>query len=50
MEMSQGNFLYSYLKHTRIPFFSENQRTGVWNRFCHGGWYQWEEAGCGERV
>jgi hypothetical protein len=47
MEMSQGNFLCSYLKQTKCHFTkSENERAKqvpVWED-------QWEVGGCGERV
>jgi hypothetical protein len=41
MEMS----LCSYLKQTKnviFFFLLQNQRTGVQNRSCLDGWYQWE--------
>jgi hypothetical protein len=52
MEMSQGNFLCSYLKHTKISFFfllykireQEGRISLAWGE---GHWYQWEEVGKG---
>jgi hypothetical protein len=38
MEISQGNSLCSYLKQTKMSFFSlQNWRTGVWNSPASGG-------------
>jgi hypothetical protein len=37
MEKSQGNSLYSYLKQTKMLFFSQKWRTGGQNR-SWGGW------------
>jgi hypothetical protein len=59
IEISQGNFLHSYLylKQAKITFFSffhlQNQRTGGWNRSCPvgdlvpvgGGRWQGKEVG-----
>jgi hypothetical protein len=46
MEMSQWNTLYSYLKQTKMPFFS---RTGKQNRSCLGDGYWWEDENIRKR-
>jgi hypothetical protein len=53
MEMSQGNSLCSYLKQTKMSFFSFFYKIGEqegWTGPSWGGWYQWERGGGGERV
>jgi hypothetical protein len=48
MKISQGNFLCNYLK--QKCHFSPFYKTVEQNRFCLGGWYQWDGGGGGERV
>jgi hypothetical protein len=51
MEMSQGNFLYSNLKQTKMSFFpSIKSETWGKNSSCLGNWYKWERGECRERV
>jgi hypothetical protein len=49
MKMSQGNFLCSYLKQTKMSFFYFTKSE---NRFCRGGegLVPVGQGGCGEEV
>jgi hypothetical protein len=53
VEMSQEKSLCRYLKQTKLSFyfvFTQNRRTGGWNRSCLGALVAVGRGGCGERV
>jgi hypothetical protein len=39
MEMSQGNILYTYLKQTKMSFFSKNEQEGKTGL----AWWDWQQ-------
>jgi hypothetical protein len=43
MEVSQGNFLYSYLKQTKMSF--QKMEIREVKQVLAGCWYQWEGGG-----
>jgi hypothetical protein len=49
MEMSYGNFLYSYVKQTKMSFFYIKLENKSAEQVVPGGWYQWvgEDVGNG---
>jgi hypothetical protein len=51
MEVPKETPCVAILNHKKYPLFLlQNWKIGGWNRFCLGGWYNWEGEGGGERV